>query len=285
MANVKWIKITVDMFDDEKIKLVQSMPEGDSLLIIWIKLITLAGKTNDGGYVYIADNIPYTDEMLSVIMNKPLNVIRLALNTFTKLGMIESDTKGIYLLNFEKHQSLDRLAEIKEQTRKRVAKHREKQKLLASGNECNVTDTLRNDTDIDKELDKDTEKDKEIIKEKKYFENDNLNSIFIEFLNVRKKLKAVNSDRAINTLINKLNKYDDTIKYEMIEKSIVNSWKDVYELKENNIKPYASNTSKRVEIVPDWIDKPTGTTEMTPEEKEAFERELAELQKTLKENY
>lgn len=160
MAEVKWIKLTVDMFDDEKIKIIQSMPEGDTLLIVWIKLITLAGKTNDGGYVYISEGMPYTDEMLSIIMNKPLNIIRLALDTFIKLGMIETDIKGIYLLNFEKHQSLDKLEKIKEQNRLRVAKYREKQKQL----ECNVTErynvTQCNTIDIDKDIDKDKENNK-----------------------------------------------------------------------------------------------------------------------------
>ena len=166
MAEIKWIKLNVDMFDDEKIKIIQSMPEGDSLLVIWIKLITLAGKTNDNGYIYIADNIPYTEEMLSVIMNKPLLTIRLAIDTFTKLQMLEADTKGIYLVNFEKHQSLDKMAKIKEQTRKRVAAYREKQRLSASNEECNVTVTQCNATDIDKDKDKDKEEDKEDIKKK-----------------------------------------------------------------------------------------------------------------------
>lgn len=66
-----------------------------------------------------------------------------------------------------------------------------------------------------------------------YFENNKLNDLFIEFLQLRKKLKAVNSDRAIKMLINELNKYDDDIKYKMIENSILNSWKSIYPLKEN----------------------------------------------------
>lgn len=72
--------------------------------------------------------------------------------------------------------------------------------------------------------------------EKLYFENNKVNDIFLEFLDLRKKIKAVNSDRAINTLINKLNKYDDDTKFMMIEQSIVNSWKDVYELKNKQFK-------------------------------------------------
>lgn len=169
MAEVKWIKLTVDMFDDEKIKIIQSMPEGDTLLVVWIKLITLAGKTNDGGYIYISEGMPYTDEMLSIIMNKPLNTIRLALETFKKLGMIEADFKGIYLLNFEKHQSLDKLEKLKEQNRLRVAKFREKQKQL----ECNVTPPLQvmqsNAIDIDKEEDIEIDKDKENNNKRKNF--------------------------------------------------------------------------------------------------------------------
>ena len=71
---------------------------------------------------------------------------------------------------------------------------------------------------------------KENIK-RKYFENEELNNIFLEFLDLRKKLKAVNSDRAINSLLKTLDPYDDETKYKMIEKSIVNSWKGLFELK------------------------------------------------------
>ena len=73
---------------------------------------------------------------------------------------------------------------------------------------------------------------KENVKRKVYYENEKLNNIFLEFLDIRKKLKAINSDRAINMLIKKLSNYEDDIKYKMIEQSIIKSWKDIYELKE-----------------------------------------------------
>ena len=149
MSNIKWIKLNVDMFDDEKIKIIQNMPEGDALLLVWIKLLTLAGKTNDGGYIYINDNMPYTDEMLSIIMNKPLNVIQLALSTFNKLGMIETDEKGIYLINFEKYQSLDRMQEIREYNRLAQQKHRQKLKCQKKS----MTSQFCQDIDIDKDID------------------------------------------------------------------------------------------------------------------------------------
>lgn len=90
---------------------------------------------------------------------------------------------------------------------------------------------------------------KENIKEKieqKYFDSLKVNTIFNEFLELRKKLKAVNSERAINTLINKLNEYDEETQYKMIEQSIVNSWKGIFELKKNNRKDNVLETLKRI---------------------------------------
>lgn len=156
MADIKWIKLTTNMFDDEKIKIIQSMPEGDALLVVWIRLIMLAGKTNDMGYVYISENIPYTEDMLATIFSKPVNIIRLALTTFQKFGMIEVDESGIYIINFEKHQNIDGLEKIREQNRLRKAKQREKQKLSSGNSECHVSghevsrDTSRNVTQQNK---------------------------------------------------------------------------------------------------------------------------------------
>lgn len=156
MADIKWIKLTTDMFDDEKIKIIQSMPEGDALLVVWIRLIMLAGKTNENGYVYISENIPYTEDMLSTVFAKPVNIIRLALTTFQKFRMIEVDEAGIYIINFEKHQNIDGMEKIREQNRLRKAKQRENQKLLSGISECHVTshdmsrDTSRNVTQQNK---------------------------------------------------------------------------------------------------------------------------------------
>lgn len=133
-----------------------------------------------------------------------------------------------------------------------------------------------------------------IVEKKKeetsYFANADLNSIFTEFIEVRKKLKAVNSERAIKTLINKLNKYDDNTKYQMIENSIVNSWKDVYELKEKRTTSYNSKPVRQ-EIVPDWLNQKIEKEEASPEEVTEIDELLKEfkpnpdLQKRLKEKY
>lgn len=127
MADLKWIKINLGMFDDEKIRFVETLPEADTILVIWIKLLTLAGKSNAGGYVLLTERIPYTDEMLSNQFNRPLNTVRLALQTFVNLEMIEWDESGIEITNWGKHQNQDAMEKIREQNRLRQAKRREKQ--------------------------------------------------------------------------------------------------------------------------------------------------------------
>ena len=163
MADVKWIKIAIDIFDNRKIKQIESMPDGESLLVIWFKLLCLAGNVNDGGLIYLTKEIPYTDEMLATQFNKPLANVRLALKVFEQFGMIEIINDIICLSNWEKYQNTDKLAIIREQNRERVAKHREKQKLLNSSNKCNVTVTLPvtlpNATDIDKDKEIDIDKE------------------------------------------------------------------------------------------------------------------------------
>lgn len=144
MTGVKWIKLSTNMFDDEKIRLIEGMPEADSILIIWVKLLSQAGKTNASGYIFLNENIPYTDEMLSTIFNRPLNVVRLALTTFKQFGMIEiDDNQFISISNWDKHQNTASLDKIREDTRKRVQRHREKQKVLGN-EESNENVTLRN---------------------------------------------------------------------------------------------------------------------------------------------
>ncbi|MFU1718306.1 phage replisome organizer N-terminal domain-containing protein [Bacillus velezensis] len=143
MGEIKFVKLSTHMFDDEKIKLIEQMPEADTLLIIWVKLLAQAGKTNASGYIFLSENVPYTDEMLAAIFSRPLGVVRMALDTFRRFGMIEiNDQNYISICNWEKHQNVDAMDKIREDTRKRVAKYREKQKALQLSQPSNVTGNI-----------------------------------------------------------------------------------------------------------------------------------------------
>lgn len=143
MADVKWIKIVTDVFDDEKILLIETLPDADSIIVIWFKLLCLAGKQNNGGVFLMGGRIPYTEEMFATIFRRPLNTVRLALHTFHEYGMVDIIDSTVTIPHWEKHQSLDAYEQSKEKTRLRVAAHRERQKALIESNvTCNVTDDV-----------------------------------------------------------------------------------------------------------------------------------------------
>lgn len=158
MADVKWIKIVTDIFDDEKVLLIESLPEHDAVIVIWFKLLCLAGKMNNGGVFMMNDKIPYTEEMLSTIFRRPLNTIRLALTTFEQFGMIERIDNVITIPNWSKHQTLDQLEARKEYMRDYMQGYRDKQKKLASKangkvySKVNVS-SLEEDIEEDKDID------------------------------------------------------------------------------------------------------------------------------------
>lgn len=151
MAEIKWIKITTDIFEDEKIDFIDSLPEKDTILIIWIKLLTLAGKVNDQGIIYLTPEIPYTEEMLAHKFKRPVNTVRLAFSTFVKLHLIEILENGnISIINWEKHQNIQQMSYIKEQNKIRKQRQRGKQKLIENKQEndmsrrCHINVTLQN---------------------------------------------------------------------------------------------------------------------------------------------
>lgn len=133
MADVKWIKITTEIFDDEKILMIESLPSADSIITIWFKLLILAGKQNNDGVFQMKNQMPYTDEMLAAIFRRDLNTVRLAMETFKKFGMVEIIDNVITIPNWNKHQTLDSYEKKKERDREYQRKRREQQKLLISG--------------------------------------------------------------------------------------------------------------------------------------------------------
>lgn len=155
MADVKWIKVITDIFEDEKIKLIKSMPEGRTLVLIWFQLLVQAGKTNASGWIYLSEGCGYTPAMLSTLFNEPQHMIELGLKLFSTkpFEMIEITDDGlIYIPNWEKHQNVESMDKIREQQRLRKSKQRERQKALVS-RDSPVTSHRNHAIEVDKELD------------------------------------------------------------------------------------------------------------------------------------
>lgn len=153
MADIKWIKIVTDIFDNRKIKQIESLPEGDTIIVIWFKLLCLAGVINDNGNVYITNEIPYTDETLATQFNRPLKTIQLAMHTFQSFGMIEIIDDILHISNWENYQNIEGMEKVREQNRLRKQRQRENEKLLLGESHVTSRDshaTDKNRIDIDK---------------------------------------------------------------------------------------------------------------------------------------
>ena len=265
MADVKWIKITTDIFDDEKILLIEGLPSSDEIIVIWFKLLILAGKQNNNGVFLMNERIPYTDEMLATIFRRDINIVRLALKTFERFGMLELVDNVITIPNWNKHQQLDSYEKKKQQDRERQKARRAEQKVLAlgtkdvnknsegekksrdsrwtvAGQSRDSRENVAENRGLDKEEDIDIDKEKNIKKEKpnksalddlifKYTSNPDLNKAIKDFVDMRKRIKKPLTERALNILFVKLDTLSDSNKIKILENSILNCWQGIFELK------------------------------------------------------
>lgn len=140
MAEVKWIKITTDIFDDEKVLMIETLPSADSIIVIWFKLLTFAGKQNNDGVFIMNNRIAYTEEMLASIFRRDVNTIKLALTTFVNFGMIDIIDDVITIPNWNKHQTLDAYEQKKLRDRQYQAQRRAAQKALIDNKNKKIVD-------------------------------------------------------------------------------------------------------------------------------------------------
>lgn len=137
---VKWIKLSTDLFNNRKIRQIERMDDGDAIIVIWLKLLILAGEINDGGEIYFTKEVPFTEESLAVQFDRPRELIALALRTFQAFNMIDITDESMSIMNWGKYQSVDRMEEIREYNRQAKQRQRAREK--------NVKDNV-NDSQID----------------------------------------------------------------------------------------------------------------------------------------
>lgn len=167
MADVKWIKLATNIFDNRKIRQIETLPDGNAVIVVWLKLLCLAGSINDSGAVYFTKEIPYTEQMMAAQFNMPLSTVQLAVRTFEQFGMIEVEDDILHIANWEKYQSTDRLNEIREYNRLAQQKSRAKRKALQAVNDMSMTSQRCHETDIEEDKDKEEDKENSVDKPQK----------------------------------------------------------------------------------------------------------------------
>lgn len=161
MAEVKWIKMETNIWDNRKIVQIESLPDGDTIIVIWLKLLCLAGTTNDSGMVYFTKEIPYTEQMLATLFNRPLATIQFALKVFQEFEMISIIDDFLQISNWKKYQNIEGMDKIREQNRIRKQNQRERQKIMIEQDMSR--DMSRDVTQQNKKEDIDKEKDNKLI--------------------------------------------------------------------------------------------------------------------------
>ena len=153
MAGVEWVKITTDMFDNRKIKHLRRLPDGNNIVLIWVMLLTMAGRCNAGGMIFLTENIPYTPKMLADELDFEESTVVLALNALEQFEMIIRDGAFFCVAGWEEYQNIEGLEKIRLQNRLRKQKQRERQKLLAGDSHVTVTDGHATEEEIEEDSD------------------------------------------------------------------------------------------------------------------------------------
>lgn len=160
MAEVKWIKLTTDMFDNRKIRHLRRLPEGNNIVLIWVMLLTMAGRCNSGGMIFLTENVPYTPKMLADELDFEENTVLLALDALERLDMILMDEGVFAIAGWEEYQNIDGMEKIREQNRdrKRLQRERQRQALLGDVSQDSHV-TVTGCHALEEEIEKDKEKE------------------------------------------------------------------------------------------------------------------------------
>ena len=157
------------MFDNRKIRHLRRLPDGNNIVLIWVMLLTMAGRCNANGMIFLTENIPYTPKMLADELDFEENTVKLALTALEQLNMVVMDQGFFSIAGWEEYQNVDRLSEIREYNRIAKQKSRAKQKELQAPsddvNDMSMTGQCSHDTDIDTDID--TDKEIDIDRDKK----------------------------------------------------------------------------------------------------------------------
>ena len=171
MADVKWIKMMVGMFDGMSFKKIKRAKIGgesfrDKLTAVWFELMDLAGRCNHDGALVNTGGIPFTDlDDIAVQIDRDEEELKLCMGFYLKEGMVTIEDDVYAIANWGVYQNIEGMEKIREQTRQRVAKCRDRKKLQS----CNVTGsvTVTDGNALEEEGEEDKDKDIDIENERK----------------------------------------------------------------------------------------------------------------------
>ena len=195
MAEAKkfyWLKLKRDFFKRHDIRIIEEMPNGKDYVLFYLKL--LLESIDHEGSLRFSDTIPYNEQMLSVVTNTNVDIVRSAMKLFIELGMMSiCDDQTIYMAEVDK--LIGSAVDNDAANRQRRCRERKKQEALpdvtptVTGALQNVTQIVTEDNErkreeIDKELDIELENERKSegsFAQPTDSENDSLSSLSTGF--------------------------------------------------------------------------------------------------------
>ena len=223
-----WLKLKRDFFKRHDIRIIEAMPNGKDYILFYLKL--LCESLDHDGKLRFSDQVPYNEEMLSVITGTNVDVVRTAIQAFSQLGMMDIlDDGTIYMTECEKMIG----SESEWAEKKRL--YRAQQRTSVGQIEDNVQ--TKKDV-VRQEKEKDIEREKEVKKrdsKESRKETSELDKALDSFAQMRRIIRAPLTDRAKELIIAKLEKLAPTEeeKIAILNQSIENGCKCVYPLKDD----------------------------------------------------
>ena len=234
MSDVKWIKLATDLFEDEKILLLDTEPDADALIVLWVKLLCLAGRQNRRGVFEMSNGVACTTEMLAMFFRRPVELVERALELFQRYGMVEIADGKVCIPNWEKHQNLDALEKKREYQRNLMRSRRNAQKAASCGDDSSPECEPNRDDNVSPLDKKRKEKNrKKSVSFEEFAAGDaELLEALEGFESMRKEIRKPLTERARQLLLTRLQQFPPGDWVPMLNVAVMNSWLNVYPMPE-----------------------------------------------------
>lgn len=155
-----WLKLKRDFFKRHDIRIIEEMPNGKDYVLFYLKL--LLESIDHEGSLRFSDTIPYNEQMLSVVTNTNVDIVRSAMKLFTELNLMEVlDDATIYMAE------VNSMIGSESWSAERVRRFRQKQQALlcnADVTSCNEEKEIEIKKDIDKDIEIERENEKALTR-------------------------------------------------------------------------------------------------------------------------
>jgi len=237
-----WMQVKEDWFDDEAIKWLEEQPSGEYYSNFYMKLCLKSIRLNGFLIRKVGDMfIPYDIQALSDLTRVPARIIKPAMRVLEQIGLIKIMDDGAIFLSIV--QSMIGSTTIGAE---RKALQRDRQQADKAGDiegdTCPpqlTTNNLQLTTDkLKKERKPQAATFDDIINEFTQFEP--LRKALGEFIQIRKLIKAPLTNSSLTKLLTNQNTGlfdlcggDNKLATEIVNQSVMNSWRGFFPLREN----------------------------------------------------